>query len=304
MRSDRLHLENWDRLRVIAALDIVALHLAGKHAFFGFGLPLFLMLSIALSVSKPEPATWRIFASRRVKHILVPWLFWSVVFCALQVLGAWLDGRALLAWAKWQMLFYGPDIHLWFLPFIVFANIVAHGLHRIARSSTGLALAAAAGAGLCLVPAPPLDWPFEQWAFSFASIPLGFAIGRAIALEQNLTRLRLVLLGVVGLFCASASGTVVLDGRAWPMALRFAGGVGLLVAAVLLPNRADRFTRRLTPLMLGVYILHPIVYLWIVKPLMCLVACNDIRWLRVALTFPATMGIVYGLRATRLRAVL
>lgn len=304
--SGRLHLESWDRLRVIAALDTVALHLAGEHAFFGFGLPLFLMLSIALGVSKVEPRSTKRFLSRRLERILAPWAFWSLVIVGTRSLYGLLHPGDAFAWMEPAMLLYGPRIHLWFLPFILGAGLVAHLVHKVVGASRGAVLAAMLLAGLALLVPPRFDttWPMQQWLFSLPAIPLGFALGRALAFERSLPRLRLLLATGLVIFVGLSLIAWGLDERAGVYGFRFAGGLGLLVAATFLPNRPDRFTKKLTPLMLGVYVLHPVVYLWLVKPAMNVVAINDVQWLRVALAFPLTMLVVWLLRKTPLSRFL
>ncbi|MEC7521265.1 MAG: acyltransferase family protein [Myxococcota bacterium] len=305
--TGRLHLEGWDRLRVIAALDTVFLHFTGDHAFFGWGLPLFLLLSIALGVSKPQAPTTARFLERRVPRILLPWVFWAVVFVGLRALSCWMSGLPLFGWLEPSMLFYGPRIHLWFLPFILGAGLIAHRVHQLVGTSRVAPVVALGLAGGAVLLAPTLsatEWPYAQWVFSLPAIPLGFVLGRALAFERSLPRLRLtlltILLGFVGLGLAAWG----VDERSGVYAFRHAGGFGLLALATLLPNRADPITKKLTPLMLGVYILHPAVYGWIVKPAMCAVEMNHVRWLRVALAFPATMLVVWLLRKTWLKRFL
>ena len=80
--ATRLRFENWDRLRVVAALDTVALHLTDRHALLGVGLPLFLMLSVALGVSRPAPPSTERFVRRRIDRVIVPWIFWALAIAA------------------------------------------------------------------------------------------------------------------------------------------------------------------------------------------------------------------------------
>ena len=304
--SGRLHLESWDRLRVIAALDTVALHLAGEHAMFGFGLPLFLMLSIALGVSKVEPRSTQRFLSRRIDRILLPWVFWSVVIVGTRALYGWIHQGDAFGWAEPAMLLYGPRIHLWFLPFILGAGLVAHLVHRAVGASKAAMFVAMLLAGVALLVPPRFEteWPFQQWLFSLPAIPLGFALGRALAFERSLPRLRLLLGTGFVVFVGLALIAWGLDERAGIYGFRFAGGLGLLIAATFLPNRPDRLTNKLTPLMLGVYVLHPVVYLWLVKPAMNAASINQVGWLRVVLAFPLTMLVVWGLRKTPLKRFL
>ena len=77
--ADDAHQYNWDRLRVVASLDIVGSHLAGEHLFWGVGTPLFLMLAIAFGVQRSQPVATRDFVAKRARRVLLPWLAWSVV---------------------------------------------------------------------------------------------------------------------------------------------------------------------------------------------------------------------------------
>ncbi|MEQ9081522.1 MAG: acyltransferase family protein [Sandaracinaceae bacterium] len=305
--SSRLHLESWDRLRVVAALDTVFMHFTGDHAFFGWGLPLFLLLSVALGVSKPQAPSTARFLERRIPRILLPWAFWAVVFVGLRALSCWMSGLPPFGWLEPSMLFYGPRIHLWFLPFILVAGLAAHAAHRAVGTSKVAPVVALGLAGLAVLLAPAFgvsEWPYAQWIFSLPAIPLGFVLGRALAFERSLPRLRLLLATLLLAFVGLGVIAWGVDEGSGVYAFRHAGGFGLLALATWLPNRADPYTRRLTPLMLGVYILHPAVYGWIVKPAMCLVEVNDVRWLRVALAFPATMLLVWVLRKTWLKRFL
>lgn len=311
--SRRLRLHNWDRLRVVAALDTVALHIAGEHALWGFGLPLFLMLSVALSVSKKQAPFTKRFVSRRAERLLLPWAFWSLVIVLTRAAHQSRNGEAALGWVKPEMLLYGPRIHLWFLPFIVVLGLGAHLWQR--RHSGGWApvFALVAGLGVFLIQGrlPSVGWPFDQWLFSLPALPFGFALGRAMAWASDADGEALRLLrfrGVTAIgfaFVAFGSFAVIgISPASEVYAHRFLGAAGALVLASWLPNRNDRFTEAATPWMLGVYILHPVVYLWLVKPALCYFVLGDVRWLRVVATFPLTMLIVAGLLRTPLKRFL
>ncbi|MEM1415651.1 MAG: hypothetical protein AAGH15_12160, partial [Myxococcota bacterium] len=149
-----------------------------------------------------------------------------------------------------------------------------------------------------------IGWPFEQWLFSLPAVLLGFGLGRLVAFAPDLRTLRRSV-GAAWLLCAGLA--LLLAALVPETALygrRILGGLGLLVLAALLPNVPDRLTRRVAPLMLGVYILHFFVYLWFVKPALCFVELGDSHALRLGVTFPLTMLLVAWLRRTRLRALL
>jgi surface polysaccharide O-acyltransferase-like enzyme len=303
-----IHLVNWDRLRVVAAFDMLALHVTGTHGLLGFGLPLFLMLSIALSVSKTEPPPTGSFVQRRFERIVLPWVFWALVIAGIDVIAALLAGQAPLGWFEWPMLLYGSRIHLWFLPFIVLAGLAAHFFHRLTeRAHAWIAAAVAVAIGAAIFPFPPhaaLIWPFDQWFFSLPALALGFGLGRVVSSERDLDRLRLTLVFGFALFAVLGSFAVAADALAASFVLRYAGGLGLLVFATWFPNKTDPITRALAPLMLGVFMLHPIVYELVVKPLLLAVDLGDSELLRIALTFGVTTGFVALVRATPLRAFI
>jgi hypothetical protein len=308
----RVHLARWDQLRVVAAVDTVAIHLTGDHALYGFGLPLFLMLAVALGVSKPDAPPTSRFLARRAERVLAPWLFWSIVLFGLRVFDAWRYDRPLFVWLEPEMLLYGPQIHLWFLPFVVIAGLAAHLAQRLLTQRLrfrvdrpGAPMAAFAIAALLLVPAsqPARGWPFEQWLFSVPTIALGYGVGRCVA-WGNLARARLGTSAGFALFVALGLAILVVRPEATPLFVRYVGGLALLVGAMWLPNVVDRWSPRLVPLMLGVYVLHLEVHRNLSKPVLLGLGVYDERWLRVVVSFPLTMLVVWGLRQTRLRRFL
>ena len=301
----RLHLARWDQLRVIAAVDTVAIHLTGDHALYGFGLPLFLVLAIALGVSKPEAPQTPRFLRSRVERIVTPWLFWSGVLFGLRILDAWRYDRPLLAWVEPEMLLYGPQIHLWFLPFVVLAGLLAHLTQRALApidERPFVPMIAFAIAALAIWPAslPVRGWPFEQWLFSLPTLALGYGVGRCVAFG-DLTRARLGTTAGFTLFVILGLAITLVRPEASALFVRYVGGLALLVGAMWLPNVIDRLTPHLVPLMLGVYVLHLEVHRSLTKPVMIDLGIYDERWLRVAISFPLTMAIVYALRRTWLR---
>ena len=307
--TDRaLYLQSWDRLRVFAALDTVALHLTGTHALFGVGLPLFLMLSVALAVAKPVPPLTERFVRRRFDRIVLPWAFWAVALFALDVATSLANGEPALGWIEPSMIFYGPRIHLWFLPFIAAAGVLAHVVHKHTRAVPSLSSALVAMAiGVALLPYPPrvhIGWPYDQWVFSLPAIFLGYAVGRAVSAESDIARLRLLLTAGYALFGAGVAAIVALSPDTSAFALRYVGGLGLLVAATWLPNRPGRYAKMLVPLMLGVYLLHPVVWSGLVRPLVNVLGLGHVLWLRVAIAFPLTMAVVWALRRTPARRFL
>ena len=191
------------------------------------------------------------------------------------------------------MFFYGPRIHLWFLPAVIVAGVVAHYLHRMtSHLPTPRIAAASLVLGAVLLPVPPghvLGWPLEQWLFMVPAVPLGFALGRLVAAAPRREDLRLLLLSafvflaVVGLFIALN----VPNTKAY--VFRFVAAFGLLAAATWLPNRPDRLTSHLVPLMLGTYVLHPWIYAAFLKAPLAELPIGGHRAVVIGVGFVAAM---------------
>jgi len=315
--SRHAHFHNWDRLRVIGSLDIIGSHLTGSHTFAGVGLPIFLMISVALSVRTADARHFGNFVAKRVRHIVVPWLFWSVVIA----MEFWLPTSQLAhsqgwgnSWSppvQWkpQMLLYGPEIHLWFLPFVAIAGITGASLQRTFRlycqvpwAEAAITWSAGALAVLTLALAPWLlhGWPFEQWAFSLPAVCLGFAMGRLLErMHQGPATLRVTIpfaLSAMLIYATLAPTAIYVQ--------RHLGALLVLAGASQLPNWKDPVTPRMTPLMLGIYMLHMPVYRWCVEPVLRHHHQHLSANVIVLTTFAVTASGIALLRHTALRTVL
>jgi surface polysaccharide O-acyltransferase-like enzyme len=300
------HVHAWDLLRVCAMLDVAGLHLRGEHLFAGMGLPLFHMLSVALSVNAPHAPDTRAFVRARARRFLLPWLFWSVLFGCVQTISAWQAGRGAWDWVEPRMLLYGPVIALWFLPFTAFAGIAAHAAQRALQGSRWergmlLLLFCAGLIAAPLVPRLALGWPFEQWLFSVPSLLLGFVIGRSCGELRVRERIGACLtLGCV-VFAAATLALWPLAPEGARLALRYLLAFTLLSAALWLPEREYALAARLRPLLLGVYILHPMLYEHLVDAVLWRAGVGRIGWLRVCAGVGVSAGCVWLLRRTPLR---
>jgi hypothetical protein len=302
------HVSHWDRLRIAAMLDIVAFHVTGEHGLFGIGLPLFLLLSIALAVQRPEPPPTRSFVQRRIQRLLVPWLFWCALLALLRAeVARHHGGRGDEWWTPW-MLLYGPEVHLWFLPFIAVAGLVAHLAQRAslglpARATQGAALLLAASA-LALDGLGTLPDPIHQWCFAAASIPLGLAVGGAVRAGSVRGEIRGEVTRVAVGFVVLALLVAALDPPAAEAARRYSLALGALAAVLWLPDAPDAVTTAVTPLLLGVYILHPPIDEQLALRLNRLLHDALHAWTLTTLVFLLTLALTAGLWRTRLRRFL
>ena len=282
-----------DGLRVLAMMDIVAIHITkpGQYLFWGMGLPVFIIVAVALSVRKPELPTWADLpgaARKRAARILLPWLVWTVFFGLNRLLWAGLDpektvGDLFYLW----MLPSGTSIHLWFLPFIFVAELAVIGvLHPLRRVPTWLVVAGAFALGLGAIVltghvydlrsatygpmtmdskqyterAALFGWMVRKsWLFGTASICLGVAVGRVLSLSESSKPRRLLLgaaAGLFGLYFVWDRTHVLIDGHAVWQWWRQCFALLLIAVAVQFTGPTPRWLMRIAILTMGIYILH------------------------------------------------
>ncbi|MEM8737337.1 MAG: acyltransferase family protein [Planctomycetota bacterium] len=220
-----------DALRIVAMLDIVSVHINGAYFLAGIGLPVFIIVAVALGVRRPvlpRPADLPALGKKRAWRILWPWVFWSLFFGLNRVIWGVLDPeRSIESFFYPWMLATGPSIHLWFLPFIFVAELVVLlGLAPLRRVPTGVVVVGAValaiagvwwtgrtydGAGAMLafkMDAPEYThraiaygWTVQKsWWFGLASVALGVAVGRTLSITGSAWPRRAMLGGAVGLF--------------------------------------------------------------------------------------------------------
>ncbi|MEM7627698.1 MAG: acyltransferase [Planctomycetota bacterium] len=282
-----------DALRIVAMLDIVSIHITkpGQYLFWGMGLPVFIIVAVALSVRKPELPTWADLpgaARKRATRILVPWLIWTVFFGLNRLLWAGLDpeksvGGLFYPW----MIPSGTSIHLWFLPFIFVAELAVIGaMHPLRRVPTGVVIAGALalGVGAVLLTGHVYDlksatygplamdsedyaeraalygWMVRKsWLFGTASVCFGVALGRTLSLTGSATPRRLFLgvaLGMFGLYFLWAGGHGRVDGHAIWQWWRQCFALLLVAIAVQYVGGTPPWLMRIAVLTMGIYILH------------------------------------------------
>jgi hypothetical protein len=299
---------NWDRLRLLSYLDIAAFHMAGQYLFLGTGLPIFLLLRFALASRLPRPESTRTFVRARVRTLLVPWAAWSLIFGVLGLVAGFRRGLTLNEMVRPLMLLYGPTEHLWFLPFAAIAGIGVHFLDVATQkvpTRPFLLACAIAGASLAWLAQPgtdPLSPPFRQWLFGLPAVPLGLGLGRILA--RPWVDARRVWGWVAALGLTAAGLLVALTGPVVSAPTRYALALMLVAGGALLPDLPGRWTSRITPLLLGGYLLQEPLYSQTVARLERAMGISLGPWMLVLATVPLTLLVVAGLRRTRLRAIL
>jgi surface polysaccharide O-acyltransferase-like enzyme len=269
--SERL--ANIERLRIVAMLEIVTFHVGGAvdavayrlPIVAGLGLPIFLVLNNAFNCTLSERMGMRRFLDAKVTKLLLPWLAWSVVYAGIVIAEKMRHNEPLSsAFSPWMIL-GGTYTHLWFVPFALFGSVLIAGLQLRTKAVSHRFMAGltiAAGAVLVVLGAwvlarwPGIPWPMPQWMFALPSPLLGFALGRVLLASDRRFASRLA--GFFVLVALAAVALSVLWGA--PIMLRrYAVSMALVSVFFLWPGRADAVSRRLTPLLFGVYLTHPLL---------------------------------------------
>ena len=274
VRTPTPRLANVERLRLIAMFEIVAFHVSAALSVdgeggrlpvvAGLGLPTFLLLNNAFNCTLAERMGPRAFMRVKVSRLVLPWLVWSGVYAASLVLERLRHGEPLTeGWSPW-MIVGGTYDHLWFVPFALFGGVLIAWLQASTRNGSpakvvlgalGAGLALAVGCALILA-TEAIEWPALQWLFALPSPLLGFGIGRAVLAkdERLLQRVALIVTPL-----AVAVALVTLVEPQLEMLRRYLLSLAVVSAAFIWPGKSDRFSQRLTPLLFGVYLLHPLL---------------------------------------------
>lgn len=185
-------------------MDIVYVHLTGAYLFRGMGLPLFFLLTFALTARRHDPKPFRTNAKARFARLMSPWLFWSAVHwlavVSVVLRGDSDAGAAFLNSPVWSVLTY-----LWFLPFIWVMEVLANPLLRACRGVPNtvfvpvavlLGLAALYGPLGYVTVSGVSHEVVKWWLFGLPAIFFGSAIGRLLSVKDARRRARWMLIAL------------------------------------------------------------------------------------------------------------
>lgn len=266
--ASRERIGSIDLLRILAALGIIWFHIEGAPLRqIGYaGLPVFLLIFFSLVSRQAAVHTTACFLQRRWNRLLVPWLFWSVVYgsCRLVKAAHAADWISLDGMVSWETFLAGTCIHLWYLPYAFLAGLLVHVLARRLVTANGPAVVAGATVlGMLVLAGSAVDMsrhtlarPLPQWEFGLAAIPLGVAIGRCLMIPSRQRR-NLLLSVVCG---ATLVSCAVLAWRGFSgSAVPYGLAISLVCLAYGWQLKTNGWIAALAPLTLGIYLVHPLV---------------------------------------------
>jgi hypothetical protein len=147
--------------------------------------------------------------------------------------------------------------------------------------------------------------PFRQWIFGVPSVPIGLMLGRILARPwKEGRRVWAFLLAACTVMTALMVLQRLAGARLATEPFRYTLTVGLVALAALLPGGMDRWTSRITPLLLGGYLLLDVLYEQTLGRLVRARGWDPGPAVLVAVMAPATLLLVAALRRTRLKAIL
>ncbi len=294
-------------VRTLAMLSIVAYHVDLRPLLgvsFGINaLQIVMCALVARSLRAPRPGA---FAAKRVRRLLLPFVFWSAVYAGYEVLLALRHDQPIADRFDARMLVAGTSYHLWFLPWAFLASLLVLVLSSAARGrlrepaigAAGVAGAALVYCGPALHVAFDVGRPFHLWIDSSAAIAFGFALGCALSLERERRRAWIAVL--VGLACLPwfVGPGLVAASDLWA---RYAIALPVAALGFFLPFPRLRSLEAISELNLGVYAAH----LAVLHVLMRVpgVWGLDLGW-RIALVYGASLALVHALRRAGLRHVV
>jgi surface polysaccharide O-acyltransferase-like enzyme len=299
-----VRLASVERLRVLAMLEIVRFHDHEDRLPWlgGLGLPAFLLVTNLFNCTLTERRGIAKFLVDKRERLFLPWVFWSFVYAAVIAVDAWLADIRLADVLSWDMLLAGTAPHLWFVPFAMFSAGLVGGAQYYTRelSDRVVAYVAAIG-GACLLLAigfysmgPELPAPAPQWLLSISSSFFGFALGRlVIGAGGKLEFTHALPIAVFALVAAVVFECWQSNMLIW----RYGVSLLLVVLAFQRPGKLDPLTRFVSPLLFGIYLVHPLVG----HRLLVKIPGLEASQLRFVADFIVTALLVYGLRFTPLK---
>ena len=235
--ENTLQKTNWvDDIKLVATLGVIIVHVASPavfteynsfsntnttwwianfyDSFCRFCVPLFIMVTGALLL--PQEINLKLFLQKRLKRILLPFIFWVIVytafnlslmirdegFAAFENIGLWL----------YAQLIQGPSIHLWYVYMIIGLYLFIPIIKPWVQQANNQAILYFLGIWLFVVIINQLkivtiSSPFDVRYFSsyLGYLVLGYYLAHRVTITKTLKNLSIIIF-ILG-FLATLTGT-------------------------------------------------------------------------------------------------
>lgn len=283
-----------DLLRILAIIAVIWLHVSGEvvvresgpgdgdwwvgnvaDAFSRWCVPLFVMASGALLLPQRPDLDPFAFYRRRAARILVPTLFWTAIYLGVRAIGDDASARALAI----SVVRGTPYYHLWFLYMIVGLYVAAPLISRFLAGSAKRMVLAATGFVFLVSSVESLmaGLADEEHAYTFLGMwpsYLGYFLAGYYLWRWPPRPMPRTLAFATILACGGGIALLTgalyqfLGARAWQIAyanlqpLVVLMSLTIFTTALAAPLRvgpkAVRAVGAVTPLVLGIYVMHPL----------------------------------------------
>ncbi len=285
-----------DNSRILAIFAVIFLHVSSSviaQSDVGSGywwianiydsavrwcVPVFVMISGALLLDQNKNEGLAAFYTKRLSRVLIPILFWSFVFLLLKFLKGYVKGAPPSGSELLNLFLSGtPYYHMWFLYMILglylftpfFKKIVAHSTTQELKFLVTLMFVFATVNSLHEGLAPESkSGLFINWFLEF--IPYFFMghIARHSLLKPSRTLLILVWTGsMIGTALGSYAINTINGADAYPYFYSYLSITVIPMSISILylfkywvvPMFSETLTKKIASLILGVYLIHPII---------------------------------------------
>lgn len=227
-----------DDIKLMATLAVIILHVASPavfteynsfsdansnwwianlyDSFCRFCVPLFIMVTGALLL--PQQIGLKVFLQKRLKRIVLPFIFWVSVYLAFNI-GLKIRAGGFEAWDNiWTWLYVqliqGPSIHLWYVYMIIGLYLFIPIIQPWIRQASNQAILYFLGIWLIIIIINQLNIvvissPFDVRYFSsyLGYLVLGYYLAHKVIITKTLKNLS-ILVFIIG-FLATLIGTFI-----------------------------------------------------------------------------------------------
>jgi peptidoglycan/LPS O-acetylase OafA/YrhL len=258
----------FEYLRIIGILGIIFFHGAQILLIrqIGYsGLIIFILVSIYLSSTQNTEEHIKKYIAKRAARILVPWLFWFIVYGLLNIIN---DKKFLPEGLGVSSVLAGTNIILWYLPFIFLMSIVAfvynHASEHNAFVRKYIMLLLGVLSILSLLSTPiwrpwslSIGNPWAQWCHALPAVFIGMTLAYLHKHSSDKVR-TLLYAGII----IMASIWLIMLGQYNGVGVPYVVGTILFLSAMFETGyqNSNQVLMSISNCSYGIYLIHPVVY--------------------------------------------